>query len=60
MERRKPVFYFTAEGGEICFGQEACTEQEAREKLRAAGVRGRLDFLIQTGCYGCCHDKDTP
>ena len=52
MERRKPVFYFATEGGEVYFGQEACTEQEAREKLRAAGVRGRLDLLFQTGCCG--------
>ena len=53
MEKRKPVFYFAAEGYEIFYGQEACTEQEAREKLRAQGVRGRLDFLFR---QGCCHD----
>ena len=57
MERRKPVFYFASEGDEIYYGQEACTEQEAREKLRAAGVRGRLDFLFQKGCCLDCHGE---
>lgn len=51
MEKKKPVFYFLAEGGELIYGQEACTEREARKKLREQGVRGKLEFLHRRGCW---------
>ena len=56
MKTRKPVFYFMAEGGEVIYGQEACTEHEARQKLRALGVRGKLDFIVRRGwaCENAC------
>lgn len=57
MEIRRPVYYFLQEGGELVLGQEACTEQEARQKLRAMGVRGRLDLIVKGTCEGPCEGE---
>lgn len=57
MKTRKSVFYFMAEGGEVIYGQEACTEHEARQKLRALGIRGKLDLMFRRGC--CCDNVCT-
>lgn len=57
MKIRRPVFYFLQEGGELVLGQEACTEQEARDKLRAMGIRGRLDLLARGTCEAPCGNE---
>lgn len=49
MEKKMPTYCFTTEGDFRFWEQPARSEQEAREKLYAAGVRDKLMFLGTKG-----------